>query len=279
MRLPQQPAVGAVARAVAVLEAARAMARDDALGARPRAADVVGMDEVLDAATDELLGRPAERAAPGRRRALDAAVVADDERQALDHRLLAPVLEVRHEDVGQHLKLFDQEVAGLVRLGVEHGDGADREPARRQQGHRGVEADARLAEHPRVGAPALVELGVLDDQRRARLDDRAAERVTALDVVQARARLRLDPLAPAVYERRDGDRHERHARREAGDGVELGIGRRADDPVAGERLQALALTARGRVIGNAIGAVRIDGSAPDEAPNSGSLYLHPRHVP
>jgi hypothetical protein len=105
--------------------------------------------------------------------------------QALDHRGQLP----------QRLALLGIE---LARRAVDHAQRAERVAAAGGQGHAGVEAHMRVAEHERVVAEALVGGRVVDLERIGLQDGVGAERVFARRFGIVDADAGLEPLAIAV---------------------------------------------------------------------------------
>jgi hypothetical protein len=233
-----------VITAVAAAEAALTLGdpflvedRGDPLSLEP---DVVRVDEVDELAADHLVAVPAEQPLERHRHATEARLEVEYRGEVLGHRLLAPPLDVGHQNARRLGQGVEQVVVGRTRLGIEHGERADGEAAR-LQGDTRVEADGRLPRHPRVGLQGGLGRGILDDQGAVLVDHAPAERDPPPHMRQARAVSRLDPLAVGVDEGDRGDRRAGQAGGHGRDPVELGLGGRAQDVKALQGLHSLSL--------------------------------------
>jgi hypothetical protein len=100
------------------------------------------------------------------------------------------------------------------------------------EGHAGVEADLRPAEHHGVVGEPRVEMGVVDD-RRLILEDRvSAEGDLSRHLLGLETDPGLEPLPVAVDQADGGDRGLGDRRREPHDAVEVRVGRCVEDLAA-----------------------------------------------
>ena len=125
-----------------------------------------------------------------------------------------------------------------VGLGVEDAQGAEGNAVRRLQGHAGVEPHRRSACDQGVVGGARIEGQIRDLEHVVLLGGVGAHGLREGGLAPAEAALGLEPLAFAVEQ---GDQRHRHAAslgRHRHDAVELGLRRRVQDVVGGQRSMA-----------------------------------------
>jgi hypothetical protein len=103
--------------------------------------------------------------------------------------------------------------------------------------HPGVEADAGRPDDQRVVGEAIVSGRVQDDERLVAEDRVPAERDLARRLRDVETDAGLEPLAIAVDQRDQADRHLEELPRQPDDGVEVGLRRRVEEAQRRQRVQ------------------------------------------
>ncbi|KAF1055606.1 MAG: hypothetical protein GAK43_00401 [Stenotrophomonas maltophilia] len=172
---------------------------------------------------------------------------------AFEHVLLDVQCEAAQFHHHHHLARQRGQGGGLFRVqvlrgGIEHPQGAQRQAIAADQRRTGVEADVRIAGHRRVVMEAHVFAGVFHHHDFVRAQDGVAAHRFAAQVFGAIQPLhRLEPLAFGVDQ---GHRGHAGAAQRAGDDhqvIEGFLTLRIEDAVAVQRLQALSFV--GRLVG------------------------------
>jgi hypothetical protein len=150
-----------------------------------------------------------------------------------------PQFELLPHDRAEVAQGVDVPLAQLPRLLVDHAQRPEVEAILRGQRHSGVEAQAELARHQRIGECPGVDGRVLEQPRAMLQDRRRAHAVLAIDLLDVDAVMRLEPDPVAIDDARDGDRNVKVARGQRRDPIERAVRGRVQDRVAAHRLEAL----------------------------------------
>lgn len=166
-----------------------------------------------------------------------------------DHRaehLAGPGLVSQFDRIaGKRGKVLEQAHIGLaepiVRPGIEHRKGTDGMTVIRDNRRACVEANERRADDQRVVGETRLARGVEDDSGLPAFDRMSAERDVALRLRNCQAHAGLEPLPSFVDERQDGHGTAKRSDGEPRQGIEGALGRRVEQSVAPQRIEARPL--------------------------------------